>query len=664
MNNRTPQLPRKQATTQNSASAGATVGMQANEINNSTVYQVLADDPPEKKYRVGLQYLNDGVPLKATEWIGAAIAEGLNDAKVRYHWALAMLSKRSYRDLSRPERDSLDVIAYDLNRYPESDYKSALEAIWQLLCHHKRPGGDPKTAEKTILALPASLRAEIDRHLSELLSGATKDQLWAQRKELAVKARFGQDRMNRVWAYFHPEPIKPRVRPTLPPQVFPIDLIGAIGSAAANTLAVTYLAWLALSSAVLTPILGFPLAAVAVFFGLRDAFEWRYRRNRIKGENYRLHIYSSNGRNSGEGFATQVTNSFKKYFYKYRPEEVDAKVWMTGTRSIRGFLRDEICEIYRESAVGIGELNWLIGYLAREVRQQWRDGSLYDYQTKYRVDPLTKARCLLALALVPAATAPFIADAMQTDMLRAWAALIVVATVSPIAVRRWWHIWSERRRARDEQAEAEDQYEDRLKAYRRWKQRLDETRPSETDMETWLYCDMTMLIDAALLHYRLAWRDVIARAVFQGPNPYRKRHRDPAGPWRYSSYDLMLFLITDDGVREVSSTLDFERAAFNGQERNNFRFDAVSSVEVSEGPGGSRTLRLTLTNGPTRELYVTEAENAEQYGAGGADDLLDINLSAAGFVQALRILEGIAAEGKEWIDRDKSRDKDAANASD
>ncbi|MEV3935598.1 hypothetical protein AB0K52_06430 [Glycomyces sp. NPDC049804] len=463
--------------------------------------------------------------------------------------------------------------------------------------------------------------------------------------------------MNRVWAYFHPEPIRPRVRPTLPPQIFLIDLIRAIGTGAAFTIAVTYLAWLALSSAAWAPILGYLLAAVAGFFGLRDAFEWRYRSNRIKAENYRLYTYSSNGRNTGEGFATQVTNSFKKYFHKYRPEEVDAREWMIRTRSIRGFLRDEICEIYRESTVGIGGLNWLIGYLAREVRRRLRDGSLYDYQTKYRVDPLTKARCLLSLALVPAATAPFIAAAVHTDMLRAWAALIVAAVVSPFAVRRWWHIWSELRRAGADQAEAEEQYEDRMKAYRRWKQRLEETRPSETEMETWLYCDTTMLIDAALLHYRLAWRDVIARAVFQGPNPYRKRHRDPAGPWRYSSYDLMLFLITDDGVREVSSTLDFEHAVFQGQERNNFRFDAVSSVEVSEGPGGSRTLRLTLTNGPTRELYVTEAEDAEQYGTGWADHLLDINLSAAGFVQALRILEGIAAEGKEWIDRDKSSAK-------
>ncbi|MEV3935599.1 hypothetical protein AB0K52_06435 [Glycomyces sp. NPDC049804] len=186
MNSRTPQLPPKHATTHNSAAAGTTVGMQASTITNSTVYQVLASDPPGKKYRVGLQYLQDGVPLKAVEWIGAAIAERLNNAEVRYHWTLAMLSKRSYRDLSRPERESLDVIASDLNRYAESDHKSALEAIWQLLCHHKGTGGDAKIAEKNILALPASLRAEIDRHLSELLSGATKDQLWAQRKELAA----------------------------------------------------------------------------------------------------------------------------------------------------------------------------------------------------------------------------------------------------------------------------------------------------------------------------------------------------------------------------------------------------------------------------------------------------------------------------------------------
>lgn len=652
MNNHTPQLPPKTATTFNYAAPGATVGIQANEVRDSTIYQVFANDPPEKKYRVGLQYLEDGVPLKARELISAAIAEGHNSAEVRFHWVLAMLSKRSYRDLSRAERGALNQIDQDLMGYSDGEYKTALEALRELLCHLNGTDGDPEIAEKKILALPAHLRSKVDRHLSEVLSGATKDKLWAQRKEQAQADQCDRGRMDRVWAYFHPEPIKPRVRPTLPPQVFLSDLLRAAGATLLFAVAFGCLGWLALKGGSLTSIFMPPLAIAAGFFGLRDALDWSYRSARIKAEDHRLYTYAASKPPRGDGFAAEVTRSFQRYFLKYRPSGVDSELWTDRTASIRAYLRDEICEIYRESRVPIGRVNWLIGYLAQEVRRRAWDGSLYDYRTKFRVDRFTKIRCLLSLAIMLATTVPVLAAATQVSPIMAWPAVIVAAVGSPFCVRRWRYILSEQRRERDDREEAAERFSDRMAAYRRWKQRLDGTRPSETEMETWLNCDKTMLADAALRHYRMSWRDVIAHAVFQGPAKGRKRHRDARGPWRYSQYDLRLFLITEDGVREVVSRLDFEHAAFNGHERNNFRFDAVSSVYVSEGVGGSRTLKLTLTNGPTRDICVTEAESVEHGEEGGADDLLNINLSAAGFTHALRILEGIAAEGKGWIDRD------------
>jgi hypothetical protein len=170
-------------------------------------------------------------------------------------------------------------------------------------------------------------------------------------------------------------------------------------------------------------------------------------------------------------------------------------------------------------------------------------------------------------------------------------------------------------------------------------------------METWLNCDKTLFLDKALHHYRLAWRDVIAYALLQTPGKHYKRARVRGGPWRYSKYDIRLFLITQDGVREVSTELDFEHVAFNGQERNNFRFDAVSSVHVAETNELSYTLELTLTNGPVRNIRVVDPDDQRPDSGENSDTFSRINLDAAGFTHTLHILEGIAAEGRNWIDR-------------
>ena len=95
------------STTTNTAESGSTVGIQGEWVQNSNVYMVSPEDPPERKYEVGVNYLNNGVPTGAREWITDAIVHGYDNAEVRFHWALAMLSKRSYRELSFDERAQL-----------------------------------------------------------------------------------------------------------------------------------------------------------------------------------------------------------------------------------------------------------------------------------------------------------------------------------------------------------------------------------------------------------------------------------------------------------------------------------------------------------------------------------------------------------------------------
>jgi hypothetical protein len=114
---------------------------------------------------------------------------------------------------------------------------------------------------------------------------------------------------------------------------------------------------------------------------------------------------------------------------------------------------------------------------------------------------------------------------------------------------------------------------------------------------------------------------------------------------------MRLFLITHDGVREYRSEFDFEHVWIAQSERNNFRFDAVSSVGVVTTSALTYTLKLTLTNGPSNNIRIMDPTR-EQDTEADRQAFSDLNLDSAGFRPTLHILEGIAAEGKGWIERD------------
>ena len=646
-------------TTYNIAESGASVGAQGRVIHNVNVYQVPADATPQQKYEFGLRFLNDGVPFKARELIEEATAAGLDSAEVRFHWVLAMFSKRAYRDLDRLERDRLGRLANDLRAYPEGKHRSALEAISELIGHLSGNGGSVEAAEKKILALEPDLLALVQRHLQNVLSGATQDKLWGEARERARAGRMSADRLGRVWAYFHPEPIPARVLAPVKPQTDPLDRPYAVVASLLTALAVGYLGWLLLAGGAVVALLVYLAAFATGYVGIRDAFRWHYCAKRIRLKKQSDFSRSARDRSRGTGFARAVSHDFEYYFAKYRPHGMDAAAWLAETAGVRGRLRDEIALLYREKRVPIGRVRWLIAYLAKDVRRRWLAGTLYEHRERYRVTPAVKARCVLTLALTLVAALTVIVSAAPVAPLWASAAIICAAFSGLYAVRRWGHLLGEERRYEDDEEEVQQCLREREEAYRQWKDELDSIRPSESEMEFWLRCDKTVLIDEALRQYRLSWRDVIGHAILHGHVGKAKAGRARGGPWRYSRYDLRLFLITKDGVREVSSELHFERAAFNGQERNNYRFDALSSVHVAEGADKSHTLKLTLTNGPTRDINVTDTSSMDSHYEAVLSDVVDdpanfleMNLSAAGFDHALRILEGIAAEGKGWIDRD------------
>lgn len=202
--------------TTNTAEAGSYVGAQFGHVHNSDVYVVGPDDPPEKKYQVGLRYLANGMPSKARDLITEAITAGYDSGEIRFHWVLALLSKRSFRDLSPEHHGQLRELSFRLHTYPEDAWRRALESLFALLGCLEDPAADSETAVDSLLELPEEQRRHIIDHLGLMVTGGMKARLWKQMVQNAEEAARANGRSHRAWAYFEPSPAPARARKTRP----------------------------------------------------------------------------------------------------------------------------------------------------------------------------------------------------------------------------------------------------------------------------------------------------------------------------------------------------------------------------------------------------------------------------------------------------------------
>lgn len=365
----------------------STVGIQAESVHNSNVY-ITQDDSPQEKYRVGVNYLNDGVPGKARDLIHEAIVRGHDGAEVRFHWALAMLSKRSERDLTTQDHERLAHLSDLLRRYPDDEWKSALSALCALLRSLRKTGADPGPALEELTALPSQQREMIVRHLDLVLTGGMKDSLWAKTREAAEHARLGNDRLNRAWAYFHPDPAKARARvPSIDTTLS--DRLRTFAWSGAFVIAFGSIAWSALAAGEPLPIIALLVALAAGPIAARTSSDWYYRSTQLADKDRAFADRRGIDRPES-GFAKQVDRSFQYYAHKYAPEGPDREQWLADTAGIRLSLRDEVTDLYRGDKVRVDKVNWLIRYLIADTRDQWKKGTLYDFRSRYRTSLATK----------------------------------------------------------------------------------------------------------------------------------------------------------------------------------------------------------------------------------------------------------------------------------
>ncbi|MER5833857.1 hypothetical protein ABT116_24110 [Streptomyces sp. NPDC002130] len=639
--------------TYSSAAYNSTIGIQAETVHDSNIYIVHPDASPQERYRVGVQLLEDGVPSRAREMITDAIARGHDSAEVRFHWVLAMLSARTHHDLSTEEVQRLRYTSSLVQTYPEDEWKEALRVTFDLLAVLSTTGSETGPVLKQLQGLPPRQHDAILRHLDLMLTGGLKDDLWAETLERAHAERFGNDRGRRVWAYFAPTPIAPRA---LAPRPSTADAAkAALPVRAALFVVSSALLWvLALIADPARAIVELPVALGAGLTAARFGVRWWGRRPKPGlGAGARV-PHPRDPASAEDGFTKRVRHSFDHYFSVRRPHGFTSDAWLAHTAQIRSSLAAEIADLYRESRIGVERVDWLIRYLAENARDRYNNGTLSD---QHRQDPTpgrTKALTIAALAVLGAAALSAFGTAAsggaQPQALWAFLAVLGAAWSGHATAYRWLEVRREEHRLDREAQEYTDKLTARQIAYQRWQSFLDATRPSELEMETWLACDKSTFVDEALRHHRLTWRDLITHTILVAPAPSYKRGRVRGGPWRYSHYIFRLFLFTQDGIREISAEFNFSDATRRNEQRSNYRFDALTSVQVTENDIGY-DLELILTNGPARKMRVKDADAHQLAPTENSQEISEINLSAAGTTHTFRLLEGIAADGKNWLER-------------
>jgi hypothetical protein len=649
-------------TPDNVAKDSSTVGVQAHAVlGNVTIYQLPERATAEQKYQLGVNFLDGGMPGKAHDCIADAIAEGYETNAVVFYRLLALMSGRTIRQFSEEEKSTLSAIRRQELPGPCDEWADGVRVIFRLLDSADAPDADGQLAIKKFDELGQLQKGRILRHLELFLAGNLEDLLWERELKRVRDEQMAADRKDRVWMFFQAIPAEPRVRPVAPRDTPLGWWLLAIVAAPVFVTAVGAIGWELLirgtgwaAAAYFLSVAGGCLCAVT---GLRwrSATERRDAREKVFRARWPKVPGSPDDK---DRFARQVDELFSDYFRRYVPDSTRRDHWLAETAGIRRYLSDELIAAYENRGVSAEEVRWLIRHRVAQVKRLWGRDGLAGYRLQFRPGPAVKKG--FAVGLMALALGGFVAlgNAALTAPLIALPAT-AMATLSGVgAVASWLRILLERRRYAADMKENAQLLKDGQEAYERWSKKL-EPRPKDWEVAAWLDCDRKILIDRAMRQYGLSPSRVITHAVLEAPaKGYRKRARVLNGPWRYMRYHLLVFLLTDDGVRQVSADLALAEGTFHDWERTNYRFDAVAAVRVLQPDNYERIFQLGLVNGRNITIRVTPGEDEEQLQQGeDAEALNRAAMEAAGLTNTLNFLEGVAAEGKRWLQDEIRRNR-------
>lgn len=684
---------------------------------HDTIYQVVGDDTPKNRYQVALNHLDGGSPRVAEDMIGEVLRGGLESTEIAYYYALSVLSERSVNQLGRKEFDNFDLAWRTAGRHDHDQWYKALAVVGALVRsvlaqEHGENGSAPVV--NTLQTLPRDRRAEISRHLATLLNGAVQDQLDRINADLVAAGRTADHRRERTKKFFQADPIEPKLLEPyfnghLTPSVWGATVFGVAGFAAGLVLLGGWLTppalwWL--SGLLVSGLVAWWSGAVSVAASRRRArlaFE-------LGQESVRPDHVLDVDRFSKRSFRVAVEQLIHDRFLDWKVwKDVPLKELGNGRiddelekvekglayRLIRTYgvrvadlgdstFMDKINEARAEDGarrrrkeIQPTALSWLIQWHAERITKQWGDKSLYEFR---KVRPVEMGADLLSMVGGLAAATTAVGLALELPF-PAVVILIGAVAAGCAGVVNGVKLMGDRLAVREERADNERLVAEQRVAYDEHLASLAD-RPSDAEIARWLDFDKSHIKTVALEHCGLSNRDIIAQVLLTEGASAAKRARVLHGAPRYSAYVVKVFLLTENGVREVEIELDFETGALSNELRNNFSYSKLASTQVLEvgvkfageerqvlvfGENGvevtsatdnyvrSKAFQLRLVN--DRDITVV-MENFEGLVDAAVEDkkkLTELALENSGVTSALRILESVAAEGREWIEKERER---------
>ena len=638
----------------NVAGGQAAVGFQAETVHGDVFTYVIGPDASaEDKYQVGINYLDGGVPSEALPLIERAIAEGHDTSEVRFFWLLALISGRTSRQLSQEDTTRLDRFRKNSAAYHHGPWADGIRVILCLLDSLREPRSDPAAFILALDDLHPPQRDPVLRHLAVFLKGPLGDQVWKFEHQAALDGRHARSREERIGLFFQPSPARPRARQSVPAEIYVTDMLTALTATTVCLIALIDIGWQLLRDGSIAGMLGYVLGCVGccVAAAKWTEFRWQVRR---RTEHERLIAPAVYPEAPSGGFAARVDDRFDHYFAVRVPHGTNRAEWLTGTAGVRRLLRDELVEIYREQRVKADQLDWLIRHEVQEVARRWKAGRSYLSDDEFDAERQAgMARVVGGVAAMALGGFLVVWTLLHLDLVGGLTALVVLAASGYHAERRWIGIALKRRWAAADHAESERKYAEREAAYKAWINKLSEIKPSDQDMAAWLDCDKKVILERALRHYGLKRSDVISYAFLDTPSASYSRARVRNGPWRYTQYKIVVFLLTKDGIRQIAYSLRTRDSDIEDLDRESYGYDAIASVQASAPRGDNQqTFDLHLMSGRTISFRVADPVTPSSPENSDADNANNATQDATGLRNTLRVLEGIAADGKGWIERE------------
>lgn len=639
----------------NTADGSARVGFQAQYayVDQLTVW---ADASPKTRYETGVRNLEHGNPERARELIWDAMTHGYVSSEILFHWLVAMLDGRTVPQFSRTETDQLRDSRTWFIETEGGAWADGVRLLYELLDSVLRLGG-PATAVSVLRKQADDLgpqqRAMVSR-LELFLRGPRRDEMWRDELARARSLQCVDDRLDRAWKFFHPDPFKVTLLPAPPAQAAPDTgrwWMWAGGAAA--VLAAGGVALLMLDHGVALGLLGYVIALVGGLAAAKADLEPQ--------------LQAKSGRESdpfrkagwravlpGDLLGKQVDGLFWRYFTRREPDPVQRLNWWNATAAAREFYKSEIVGICRANGISLDRVAWLIRYETGQM-YPFRDGGF---------QPPSPPAPPLRYAIVVIRGVGLAALAVGLVLAVVAAPTYFLGLVAVLGTGIWaWRCWL-RVRLGSQDSHTDLQEVRRRQAgidaaYEHWKDRLKD-RPTDAEVAEWLRRDRIVLLGQALDYFDLPRSQLAAYGFLEKPAPGAQRAQVDGGLPRYQRYQVWMFLLAEDGVRQVRFHLDFLTGIHSQREQISYGYDHIAAAHVMRESNGGQKFTLRLTAGEPIEVRLRKADLALDPGAGPGqisavaaetDDAKDEGTvtDAASVANTLHILEGVAAEGRRWL---------------